>query len=120
MNYRALEPNEYNRLEFIFKPRGLPLPDPLIERVAVAEDDGRIVGMAILRYLPLVDALWADKHHRGGVIDYPQLVAKAEEPLYKLPGSRAYAIGTGTHVNQIAESCGYRKLETVQLMEKEF
>lgn len=119
IEYRVLEPNEFDRLSPIFEPRGLPLPDPLIERVGVAEDNGQIVGMSILRLLPLIDGLWAEKSYRGGMIDYSRLIGIAEQPLREIPNSRCYAFITNSHVRQIAEDLHYKPLRW-QVFEKEF
>lgn len=117
MIYRALEPEEYGNLQFIFGPRGIPLPEPVLERVAVAEDSNKIVGMVALRLLPLVDALWAEPLYRGGRIDYQRMVSVAEQPLRK--GCRSYALVRGKHVSEIAWDCGYRPTD-LRLMQKEF
>lgn len=119
IEYRVLEPNEFDRLAPIFSPRGLPLPDPLIERVGVAEENSKIVGMSILRLLPLIDGLWADKQYRGGRIDYAKLIGVAEQPLRDIPNSRCYAFITNSHIRKIAENLNYKPLRW-QVFEKEF
>ena len=118
MNYRLLPAEEYERLKFIFEPRSLPLPDPLIEKVGVAED-GAIVAMIIQRFLPLIDGLWVAPQYRGGRVNYKQLGGLIEELFTHLPGSRLYALGTGKHVRRIALECGYKELEW-KVLEKGF
>lgn len=95
------------------------MPDPSIERVAVAEDDGQIVGMGILRLLPLIDGLWAEESYRGGRIDYAKLIGVAEQPLHEIPNSRCYAFVTNPLVRRIAEDLQYKPLRW-QVFEKEF
>jgi hypothetical protein len=119
LSYRLLKPEEFDRLKFIFQPRGLPLPDPLIERVAVAEENGQIVGMMILRLLPLVDGLWVEPQHRGGAIDYNELLNIVEEPVRAVPGSRCYTLISGKHTEHIAERSGYKPVN-MRVFEKEF
>ena len=119
LSYRLLKPDEFHRLKFIFEPRNLPLPDPLIERVAVAEEDGQIVGMMILRYLPIADGLWVEPQHRGGAIDYNELLNIVEEPVRAVPGARCYALVSGKHTERIAENAGYKPVN-MRVFEKEF
>lgn len=119
LSYRLLKPEEFHRLKFIFEPRGLPLPDPSIERVAVAEENGQIVGMMILRLLPLADGLWVEPQHRGGAIDYNELFNIVEEPVSAIPGARCYTLISGKHTERIAESAGYKPVN-MRVFEKEF
>ena len=109
--YRVLEPEEYRRLEFIFKPRGYPLPNPNLERAAIVEEGEKIISTVMLRILPLMDGLWVAPHHRGGDIDYGMLASVLEKPFHDLPGSRCYALGLGTFTKNILHKAGFDELE---------
>lgn len=117
MEYRPLEPEEYGRLQFIFGPRGLPLPDPIVERVCVVEDEGQIVAMAIRRLLPMLDGLWVEKRHRGGKINYEKL-ARITEGELNSPGSRCYALAVRSFTGRILAQAGYE--EVGKILEKRF
>ena len=109
MKYRILAPDEVERLAFIFEPRGLPVPDPRIERVAIVEDDDKIVAMVLLRLLPMIDGLWAAPEYRGGKIDYTRLVELAEEPIKQLRG-RTYALAPSNVIANAAKNAGYHQV----------
>jgi hypothetical protein len=117
--YRILPDEEFDRLRFIFEPKGYPMPDPAIERVEVVEEDGEIIAMAVLRILPLLDALWVDPKHRGGSVDYKKAVTVLEEPFTKYPGSKCYALGLNTLTQRILKDIGY-KVVPGNIFEKEF
>lgn len=117
--YRLLAPDEFERLRPIFVPRGIPQPDPTIERVGVVEDDGTIVAIAMLRLLPLMDGLWVEKQYRGGKIDYKRLAEVVDEPIRQLSGSRIYAISQMTLTERILADAGYEEVKA-KVYEKRF
>lgn len=114
MEYRILPPAEFDRLRFIFEPKGLPIPDPNLERVVSVEDQGNIVAIGILRLLPLLDGLWVEKAYRGGRVDYRKAGSILLEPLTERPGSRCYSLSVGParrFTRHILNQVGFKEIQ---------
>jgi len=114
---RILPDEEYERLGFIFSPKNLPIPDPMVERVAVVEDCGNIVAIGMTRILPMLDGLWVEPKYRGGVVNYREAVKPLEEMFF--PGSRCYSLGLGKFTQRILREIGYDEVPG-HLYEKRF
>jgi hypothetical protein len=52
--------------------------------------------------------LWVEPQHRGGAIDYNELLNIVEEPVRAVPGARCYSLISGKHTERIAENAGYK------------
>ena len=80
MIYRLLPPSEWDVLSARFATYGGRLPDPRTSQIAVAEEDGVIVGFLVLQFVPHLEPLWIDEAHRGKVY-WPKLQRLLEDHL---------------------------------------
>ena len=64
MTFRDLPPDEWGKVEPIFKQHGVTVPAETQGLITVAEEDGAIVGFVVLQLQPHLEPIWVDEAHR--------------------------------------------------------
>lgn len=64
VNYRFLPESEWHKLEAIFDEYGSQPPAKGLGKIAIAEDNGQIVGFVVLQLVLHAEPLWIREDHR--------------------------------------------------------
>jgi len=103
MIYRLLPREEWPKVEHIFEQFDRTLPG--LGQIAVAEDNGAIVGMGVRQIAWHMEPWWmADGYH--GKVSMGRLQQLLEAELE--PGSLLYIFGPNEHIIKLAEAHGFR------------
>lgn len=107
MKYRLLPPEEFSKLEPFCKQNNVPMPEPELTYVAVAEKDGKIVYVHMAQMQLHLDNQCRDKHFNG-YIDFRRVFRCIEERIPK--PAVLYTYPTFENGVRMAEICGFKKV----------
>lgn len=65
ITYRLLPPDEWHKVEPVYAAHGSTLPSTQLGFIAVAEVDGKVVGLGTLQACWHGEPWWVDDEHRG-------------------------------------------------------
>jgi hypothetical protein len=101
LSYRILEKEEWDRLLPIFEDNNGIMPSPELATVAVAEEDGEIVGILVLQVIPHFEPAWASNPR----VDFRALTRKLEELLPR--NCTVYTSAPNEQIAGLARACGF-------------
>ena len=108
LNYRLLPADEWHRLGVVYEEcradEPLPLPDPTLSNIIVAEDRGRLVGCVGAEKSWNVSPFWVERSFRG------QGIAEAlasEIVRTNTEGLPALLVTTNAHVELLVYNMGF-------------
>lgn len=104
MNYRLLDPSEWDRLTTLVDPRYLPPPDAAA--AAVAEEDGEIQAVLFLQLQLHMEPLII----RSSTVNFKRLHDTLHSAIADRKGLRYFAHSDSDKVNRMAEIAGMKHL----------
>ena len=119
MTYRLLPIDEWPRLVDVFNALGHPVPPPTTASVAVAESDGKIVGVLVLQVALHMEPLILTSPHAS----FLKLQATLERSMAdRLPPESPltyYAFSDGVRMEQMIAKSGLEEVDGRKVWQKQ-
>lgn len=112
IKYDWLLPSDFHTLEPIFQEYGGDLPDPNLSAIRVARnDEGRIVGFAVLQLIPHLEPMFIEEGYRAKV-NWREFQTAIEGLFDKDRGGSYYIFPSDERIAKLCKRGGMVEVET--------
>lgn len=116
ISYRRLASHEFERVRPVFEKHGGVIPCPSIASIFIAEEDGVLLGFAVVQQVIHLEPIWLENEKKAPHT-LRKLIHLAETEVP--PGGTYYAFSDNDHVTDLAKSFGLEPLNNYRVFMKE-